>query len=226
MFRFTQIPRVTTTSVVEDPTAREWFSSPVLPSDRPNVADMGARLLLLLVAVFLALTGCGGHRVLLLRQAPATLAEEPEGFEVAVIERVIDGDTVEARVLHRVDGPGAGRAILGESYSVRLIGIDTPESVKPGSPVECFGREASAAATALLDGRRVRLVKDVEETDAYGRLLRYVYLEGEMANARLVANGYAHAYTYPPSVRHAALFVALQRRARADGLGLWAAGAC
>ena len=184
------------------------------------------RLLLPLLGVALALAGCGGHRVLLLRQAPATLSEEPGGYEVAVVERVIDGDTVEARIIDRVDGPGAGRATLGRTYSVRLIGIDTPESVKPGSPVECFGKEASAAATALLNGRRVRLVKDVEETDAYGRLLRYVYLEGEMANARLVVNGYAHAYTYPPDVRHSALFVSLQRRARTDALGLWAGGAC
>ncbi|MDQ3751908.1 MAG: thermonuclease family protein [Actinomycetota bacterium] len=187
---------------------------------------MRVRCLVALVGVLFALAGCEGHRVLLKRQAPATLSEEPGGYELAVVERVIDGDTVEARIIDRVDGPGAGRATLGGTYSVRLIGIDTPESVKPGSPVECFGKEASAAATALLNGRRVRLVKDVEETDAYGRLLRYVYMEGEMANARLVVNGYAHAYTYPPSVRHSALFVSLQRQARAGALGLWARGAC
>lgn len=187
---------------------------------------MRLRPLIALLAVALALAGCGGHRVLLRRQAPATLSEEPGGYEVAVVERVIDGDTVEVRITDRVDGPGAGSAALGGTYSVRLIGIDTPESVKPGSPVECFGKEASAAATALLEGQHVRLVKDVEETDAYDRLLRYVYLEGEMANARLVINGYAHAYTYPPDVRHSALFVSLQRRARAGDSGLWAEGVC
>ncbi len=178
------------------------------------------------LAVALALAGCGGHRVLLGRQAPATWSEEPGGYEAGVVERVIDGDTVEVRITDRVDGPGAGSASLGGTYSVRLIGIDTPESVKPGSPVECFGKEASAATTALLEGHRVRLVKDVEETDAYGRLLRFVYLEDEMANARLVINGYANAYTYPPDVRHADLFVSLQRRARAVGSGLWAKSAC
>jgi micrococcal nuclease len=180
----------------------------------------------LFLCVVLLLSACGGHRVDLGRQSPATAAEEPGGYEIAEVTRVVDGDTVEVRITERSDGPGAGRANVGETYSVRLIGIDTPESVKPGSPVECFGREASAAATALLDGQTVTLVKDVEETDSYERLLRYVYLGEEMANARLVLNGYASAYTYPPNVRHSDLFVALQREARTTDAGLWASDTC
>ncbi len=191
-----------------------------------NVFGMRPRPLIALLAVALALAGCGGHRVLLRRQAPATLSEEPGGYEAAVVVRVIDGDTVEVRITDRVDGPGAGRATLNRIFSVRLIGIDTPESVKPGSPIECFGKEASAATTALLEGQRVRLVKDVEETDAYGRLLRYVYLEAEMANARLVINGYAHAYTYPPDVRHSSLLQELEREAREAERGLWLPRTC
>jgi micrococcal nuclease len=107
-----------------------------------------------------------------------------------------------------------------------LLGIDTPETVKPNTPVQCYGHQASAATTALLNGRTVRLVKDVEETDRYGRLLRYVYFGDEMANARLVANGYAYVLTYPPNVRHADLFVSLARRARAEGVGLWSPDSC
>ena len=76
-----------------------------------------------------------------------------------------------------------------------------------------------------LDGVN-RVVKDVEDTDRFDRLLRYVYLEDEMANARLVANGYAHAYTYPPNVRHSELFVQLEREARKKDRGLWAAETC
>jgi micrococcal nuclease len=180
----------------------------------------------LLVCVALLISACGGHEVDLGRQSPATAGEEPGGYEIADITRVVDGDTVEVRITERSDGPGAGRAEIGETYSVRLIGIDTPESVKPGSPVECFGKEASSATTALLDGQTVTLVKDVEETDSYDRLLRYVYLGQEMANARLVLNGYASAYTYPPNTRHSALFVALQREARTTDAGLWAPDTC
>ena len=179
----------------------------------------------LFVLLSVSMISCSGA-VVLDRQAPATLQIEPGGFEEGTVERVIDGDTIEVRVESVVEGPGAGNAPPGRVYDVRLIGIDTPETVKPDSPVECFGVEASAAATALLEGSAVRLVDDVENVDGYGRLLRYVYLEGEMANARLVANGYASAYTYPPNVRHADLFVELQREARENDRGLWSSDTC
>jgi micrococcal nuclease len=182
-------------------------------------------------ALALALVAIGGasctaHRVVLNRQAPATLPSEPLGHEMGEVTRVVDGDTIEVKITGRVDGPGAGDTRVGGSYDVRLIGIDTPESVKPNSPVECFGREASAAAKALLEGSDVKLVKDVEETDRYARLLRYVYLGHELANARLVVNGYAAAYTYPPNVRHSELFVALQREASREQRGLWSPETC
>jgi micrococcal nuclease len=142
------------------------------------------------------------------------------------VTRVIDGDTIEVEITDRIEGPGAGTASVGAVEKVRLIGIDTPESVRPGTPIECFGRESSAAANALLEGRNVWLIKDVEDRDQYQRLLRYVYIEDEMANARLVVNGYAHAYTYPPNIRHSELFVQLQREARENGRGLWDTHTC
>jgi micrococcal nuclease len=175
---------------------------------------------------FLLFGGCVASQVDLSRQAPATLAMEPSGHETAVVTRVIDGDTVEVTITGRDEGPGAGSTTVGRRYDVRLIGIDTPESVDPESPVECFGKEATRATAALLEGREVRLVDDVENVDAYDRLLRYVYIGEEMANARLVMNGYAHAFTYPPNVRHSELLVELQAWARARGAGLWAEGAC
>ena len=180
----------------------------------------------LLATLAVLLSGCARHQVVLDTQAPPTFAQEPGGFETAHVVRVVDGDTIRVEITGRTEGPGAGEALPGNDYPVRLIGIDTPESVKPGSPVECFGKEASAAASALLDGQDVRLVKDVENTDRYDRLLRYVYLEDEMANARLVVNGYAHAYTYPPNVRHSTLLVQLERAARDNDRGLWAADTC
>jgi len=170
-------------------------------------------------------SGCG-PAVELTVQAPATFGDEPGGFESATIERVVDGDTLVVRITGRIDGPGLGDAVVGRSYRVRLIGIDTPESVDPRRPVECFGREAGHAMSALVAGRSVRLVKDVEETDRYERLLRYVYMEAEMVNARLVANGYAHAYTYPPNIRWSELFVQLQSDARDGDRGLWSPDTC
>jgi micrococcal nuclease len=181
---------------------------------------------IVVASVALLLAGCSTHEVLLVEQAPATLAAEPAGYEEAVVTRVVDGDTIVVRVTGRVEGPGAGEAAIGGEHRLRLIGIDTPESVKPGSPVECFALEASAAASALLEGQEVKLVKDVEERDGFDRLLRYVYLGAEMTNARLVVNGYAHAFTYPPNIRHSELFVQLQREAREADRGLWSPGSC
>ena len=172
-----------------------------------------------------AFVACGPP-ILLDHQAPPTFRQEPGGYELADVTRVVDGDTAVVTVTARVEGPGTGAAQVGGEYSVRFIGIDTPESVKPNSPVECFGKEASAATHALLEGQQVALVKDVEETDQYDRLLRYVYIGEEMANARLVANGYAQTYTYPPNIRHADLFVELEREARENDRGLWAPDTC
>ena len=178
-----------------------------------------------LLALLLALAGCGAS-IDLSRQAPPTRPAEPAGYAVAHVTRVVDGDTIEARVVRVVPGAGAGEVEAGRTYDVRVIGIDTPETVKPGAPVECFGHEASAASTILMEDRQVLLVKDTEETDAYGRLLRYVYLADELVGARLVLNGYARALPYPPNVRHAAMLAALQRYARDRGIGMWSERTC
>jgi micrococcal nuclease len=134
----------------------------------------------------------------------------PAGDDTTV-ESVTDGDTIRVR--------GGVR--------VRLIGIDTPETVDPRTSVQCFGPEASARMKATLPpGTRVRLVYDVERLDRYGRTLAYVYRssDGEFVNAAMVRDGYASAYTVPPNVDHADEFVALQREARDADRGLW--GAC
>jgi len=106
---------------------------------------------------------------------------------------------------------------------VRYIGIDTPESVKPGAPVECFAKRASAYNERLVAGEQVRLVYDLERRDRYGRLLAYVYRarDGLFVNAELVRRGYATAVTFPPNVAHEREFRRLARRARMSGRGLW-----
>jgi micrococcal nuclease len=132
----------------------------------------------------------------------------------ARVTRVIDGDTIEV-------------AIDGREYDLRYIGIDTPETVHPGEPVEWMGPEATEANRRLVEGQEVLLEKDVSETDRYGRLLRYVWLPGAdgeprlMVNAALLKQGYAQVSTYPPDVRYEERFLALQEEAREAGRGLW-----
>jgi micrococcal nuclease len=129
----------------------------------------------------------------------------PAGGEVAVV-RIVDGDTIAVAI----GGP--------RGTKVRLIGIDTPERG------DCMFHAATERMRALVEGRNVRLVRDVSETDRYGRLLRYVYVGRTFVNAALVTEGFANAATFPPDVAHAREFVALERVARAARRGLWAGG--
>jgi len=133
----------------------------------------------------------------------------------AKVEKVVDGDTLAVRL--------AG----GRRERVRLLGIDTPESVKPNTPVQCFAKEASARLRALLPaGTGVRLVRDVEERDHYSRLLSYVYRQpdGLFVNLDLVRGGYAQLLTYPPNVAHTEELRRAAGDARQSSRGLW--GSC
>ena len=122
------------------------------------------------------------------------------------VARVVDGDTIE------IEG----------GQTVRYIGIDTPETVHPQKTVECFGREASNKNKELVEGRFVQLEKDVSDTDKYGRLLRYVYVEDILVNEFLVSEGFAHASSYPPDVKYQNLLNNAQEDARSQNKGLWA----
>jgi micrococcal nuclease len=105
---------------------------------------------------------------------------------------------------------------------IRLIGVDTPETVHPRIGEEPYGREASNFTKSQLTGKQVLIELDVEPRDKYGRLLGYVYLtDGTMFNASLMNQGYAQMMTYPPNVRWAELFRALQTNARNQSRGLW-----
>lgn len=132
-----------------------------------------------------------------------------QGDDSAVV-RVIDGDTIEVT--------GGTR--------VRLIGVDTPETVEPGRPVECFGPEATRYANELLPaGTRVRLSYDVQRQDSFGRTLAYVYKlsDGVFVNLAMARNGFAQQDTVPPNVAHAEEFRAAAASARSASLGLWQA---
>jgi micrococcal nuclease len=129
----------------------------------------------------------------------------------AYVTRVVDGDTIEAQIGNEVE-------------DVRLIGVDTPETVEPRAPVQCFGPQASSFTHRLLEERSVRLVFGVERRDVYGRLLAYAYVDHSFVNAALVRRGLARTLAIPPNTRHAALFRRLELRAARTGRGLW--GAC
>jgi micrococcal nuclease len=129
------------------------------------------------------------------------------------------GDTeVLAQVVNVVDGDTIDVNWDGATYRVRYIGVNTPESNEP-----CFAEATSANAT-LVSGQTVKLVKDISETDRFGRLLRYVYAGDRFVNAELVAQGYAEALAYPPDTTHANYFESLEAQARAANLACYTTG--
>ena len=125
--------------------------------------------------------------------------------ELFLVTRVIDGDTIEIE--------GGDR--------VRYIGIDTPETKHPSKPVGCYGKEAEAKNKDLVEGKKVKLERDISETDKYGRLLRYVYLDEVMINELLVKGGYAQASSYPPDIKYQDQFNNAEKQAREAERGLW-----
>lgn len=171
---------------------------------------MAAAIGLLLVATLLAM-GCAAEPDYAgeadwdaIRQAYPELGGRTPDH--AVVKRVIDGDTFET---------AAGD-------KVRLVGADTPETFGKAEP---YGKEASDYAKRELTGKGVWLFRDVSETDRYGRLLRFAFLEGEsvMFNERLIREGYANVMTISPDVTMADRFLDAERAARQEGAGLWAA---
>lgn len=135
-------------------------------------------------------------------QSPALSSATPRNLGQVLVTRVIDGDTV----------------VIEGGRRVRYIGMDTPEDT---SVRECFGEEATRRNRELVEGRVVDLELDVSETDRFGRLLRYVWVGGEMVNEVLVAEGFASVSTFPPDVKYQERFLELQELARSSALGLW-----
>ena len=150
---------------------------------------------------------------------PIVAREQSANVQWAFVERVIDGDTIEVRIENGAGGLPGGLRV------VRYIGMDTPETVDPNRPVECFGHEASERNRELVAGQRVELVKDVSEHDAYGRLLRYVYREdGTFVDLELVREGYARTLAIAPDTAFEAALEAAEQSAKSAHRGFW--GAC
>ena len=141
--------------------------------------------------------------------SPSATPNALRGGVLATVVSVVDGDTI------KIEG--------GEI--VRYIGVDTPETVDPRRPIECFGKEASGKNKELVQGKVVELEKDVSERDRYGRLLRYIWIGDTMVNEVLVREGFARVATFPPDVKYVERFLAAEQAAREENKGLWS-GAC
>lgn len=147
-------------------------------------------------------------------------APSPAPVANATNDSTVLGDTIEATYL-------VTRVIDGDTFEieggnkVRMIGIDTPESVAPGKKVACYALEATLKTKELLEGSRVRLVKDKSDKDSFGRLLRYVYVEDMLVNKILVWEGYARVKRYPPDTTLFTELKAAEQEAFREQKGLW-----
>lgn len=138
-----------------------------------------------------------------------------ESLSDGTVSRVVDGDTLKV-------------VVNGEEETIRLIGVNTPESVDPRRPVECFGEEASEFVKRMVEGKQVTLVTDSTQSDQdrFGRLLRYVYIGEEMLNREIIAEGYGFEYTVGSKHVFADEFRELEERAKNQGIGLWSQNSC
>jgi micrococcal nuclease len=172
----------------------------------PTIADRTARMRRMLLCIAVLATAC--------RPASAPASSTPAVLGPnATMSRVVDGDTIDV-------------TIAGHRERVRLIGIDTPETKKPNTPVQCYGPEATSFTKSLLaEGVPLHLERDVVARDDFGRMLAYVYLaaDGTFINMQIIRKGFARPLTIAPNSAHADEFVEAARVAEADNIGLWAA---
>jgi micrococcal nuclease len=171
-------------------------------------ANAAATIAILLLAIFFnaqkSPSGVSDTQLEVARRN-APVENNISAMEMAKVARAIDGDTIE----------------LENGEKVRLIGIDAPETVDPKEPVQCFGPEASAADKKLVEGRTVKMEKDVSDKDMYGRLLRYVWVGNIFVNDYLIRNGFARLDTFPPDTKYAAELKTAQTEAKNNKKGLW-----
>lgn len=181
----------------------------------PRLSRTGTRVFAVCVTASALAAMLAGCDPLTAPLAPAHAAETVSTTS-GVVDRVIDGDTVDVLL-----------ATGGEPVRVRILGIDTPETVDPDAPVQCWGPEANAWAHQQLDGTTITVTADpvADDTDRYGRLLRYVLLpDGSNYSVRAAETGMARAYIYQgQQLTEAANIAAAQATAQSNGVGLWGA---
>ncbi|PIQ72902.1 hypothetical protein CO007_02755 [Candidatus Roizmanbacteria bacterium CG_4_8_14_3_um_filter_36_10] len=136
---------------------------------------------------------------------PTMCREQACLFPTVKVARVVDGDTIETE----------------NGQKIRYIGINSPELHDPRRPVECFAQEAYEENKKLVEGKTIRLEKDISETDKYKRLLHYVYINDIFINDYLVRQGFAQVSTFPPDVKYVQQFLEAEKEARENNRGLW-----
>lgn len=146
---------------------------------------------------------------------PESYPVQPPDLQAATVTNVVDGDTLDVQ-------------LAGKTERLRLIGIDTPETKDPRKPVQCFGQEASERAAAILGGKQIQLEADPSQAtrDQYNRLLVYAWVAGRLYNLDMIADGYAHEYTYDAAYKYQAEFKQAEQEARSASRGLWSPGTC
>lgn len=152
-------------------------------------------------------------------------AEQPVVVSDSAVEKIADT----SRVVKVIDGDTVTVETNGAQETIRIIGINTPETVDPRKPVECFGQEASTRAHELLDNQTVTLEADATqgEHDKYNRLLRYVFLaDGSDFGKQMITEGYAYEYTYSTAYNYQKEYKSTQEEAQTAKRGLWADGMC
>ncbi len=204
----------------------EKFAMSRIPMNIPMIAKVVAGIALFVIAVIIA------PKSQIAEQIQKTESKPQEQVNVAATSSPIPTSTPQSTlyiVSSVIDGDTIQVIIDGKKETLRLIGIDTPETVDPRKPVQCFGKEASAKAKSLLSGKSVRLEADPTqgERDKYQRLLRYVFLEdGTNFNKLMISEGYAHEYTYNTPYKYQSEFKQAQKEAETNKVGLWADNAC
>ena len=173
------------------------------------------KIALTIVALLLSLVSAAWNERYPEANFPESPAEDSSATSTIQVIRIVDGDTFEV-------------SIGGAREKIRMLGIDTPESVDPRRPVQCFGKEATKKLKELIEGKNIELVADMtnDDRDKYDRLLRYVKRDdGLDVNAEMIKQGYAYAYIKFPFERRAE-YLKLQTAARSGGVGLWATTTC
>lgn len=181
---------------------------------------------LTLITLAFMLGACGSFEVIVPTTRPA---QQPTADNGAIRYPAMPRNLTEGRVTRVVDGDTFDVRVNGETRRVRLIGMNTPESVDPRRPVECFGLEASKRAKELLEGKTVLLEEDPSQdsVDRFGRWLRFAWFtDGRLYNLQMIAEGYAYEYTYDVAYKYQRQFREAQRAAERADRGLWSPKTC